>query len=299
MKGVYHLSGPEAPKELEGYYKISSIYLLHRYRLPTLDGLVIMQWDKSIAEYVFEYLRQKGWKDVVIRTDKKEETGGYIRGGYLCPVEKLEKEVVAILKLGRIVAILEPVNKYENLYGVNWLISIKDQYVIAEVVGPGFDISDINRGDTCPHEIIQFYIEDKLIKFRICSRKIISQPQYLLSVIDRLKKIGREIVLRKGGDPNSYSDTALIEAAKDYLQSTGWVMLLSHSEKYTPIPTFLLKTYIDYLADLPWLLENIAHYESFFVIPSSIIKTGQTYRFIFWDIIFPTRKYVILGCAES
>ncbi|MEM2146575.1 MAG: hypothetical protein QW279_14535 [Candidatus Jordarchaeaceae archaeon] len=97
VEGVYHLSGHEAPRELEGCYKIASIYLLLRFNLPTLDGIVVTEWNKSVAQYVFRFLQERGWKHVVIRTDKKNETGIYMRGGYLCSVEELESEVLYIL----------------------------------------------------------------------------------------------------------------------------------------------------------------------------------------------------------
>ena len=77
-----------------------------------------------------------------------------IRGGnkIFINLEELQKKQV----VGTQMWLLQPIDRTKNLYGINMYVNKSMNIFAIECVGKGFDVSDINRGDITPQEVIMF-----------------------------------------------------------------------------------------------------------------------------------------------
>ena len=267
--------------KLENFWKAKSIAYLDKFGLPTLSAIAVTDWNHEIKQNLLEICHNKNWNSVVIRTDKEKETGQNIpRGGYLVDMDNLENEIQKHLQNGRIVMVLEPRNKFQNLYGINIQYDNSDTLYF-EVVGSGFDVSNLNRGDTIPHE--RFTVNLHGEKLEISNHNIISQLEYEKSVNYCYKQIG-ESVLEKNRE---YTEEEKIEAAKNYLKKHDYT-LLENSKNYQPLPNDDIKKIRNSISKLPHLMSKMGLDTDNFVVSTTIFDSGEL---VFWDIVFPKYKY--------
>ena len=146
--------------------------------------------------------------------------------------------------------LLQKVTREKNMYGIS--IYFQENQIQVELVGKGFDGSDLNRGNVSPHEIIT--LENpirmgwqqewwKFIKVWICSHK-----QFLKSKNVRMNKL-----------------SSMGIQANDAL----------FDERYVPLPYNYLEQLILYIK----ALNNVVSVNS--VVAASILENGD---FVFWDI---------------
>ena len=294
--GIFALNGA-APNELTGYNKTLSIFHVIQLGLPTQFGIVVTAWNEKISKCVLHFLESSTWEQVLIRTDKKDETGKYMRGGYLVSRTEVIPEVLSILAKGRIVLLLEPANKYTNLYGINTLIKIGTDDALLEIVGPGFDVSDINRGDISPHERIQLCVQDGELTGRVLNRVTIDQTKYKETVALRLEKIGKGLLSKRGDNLDHWTPSQLQSIAEKHLRSTGFTLLLDSRNSYRPFPKPYLQDLVSLARDIPWKISATTK-EIECVIACSVVGTWDDYHFIFWDIVYPTKKYNVSNLSE-
>ncbi|NDB92670.1 MAG: hypothetical protein EB167_08270, partial [Nitrososphaeria archaeon] len=176
--------------KLDEFWKAKSIAILDKLGFHVLPGAAILAWNEKISLKLLNYCKENNWTSVTIRTDKAKETGENIpRGGYQVQINKLETEIKKHLRNGRIVIVHEPRDRYKNLYGINVLYDNKiPTELYFEVVGHGFEVSNLNRGDIQPHE--KLVIRKKNDEFVILKRDIISNSEYKNSVNLRYQQIG-------------------------------------------------------------------------------------------------------------
>lgn len=289
---IFFLEPGPIPLPLQGYNKTTSIFEVLQLGLPTQEGIIITDWNDNVANITQSFLNIKQWNQVLIRTDKKGETGKYMRGGYIISIKEVPAECQRILSLGRIVLLLEPASKYENLYAINVLIQMKQNIVLLEIVGPGFDASDLNRGDISPHERVCLKIKNEQVTPYILRKDIINQAQYQDSVKARLRKIGVEAITRGWSDRRNDSQSELEELGRNYLLSLNSTLLLDSADSYQPFSEHLLKKLVDHISDLPWQLPSLIE-EDEYAISTTVRRNIDKYCFIFWDIVCPSRKYKV------
>jgi hypothetical protein len=173
----YDLTQPNEPESalrgLQGYWKLWSACLFQSVSLPTLRGMILTRVYHDLENEVHRFLRNVGATSALIRHDRHVERPPYPRGGFVVPKSLLYEVLVFFFRQNRIVAVYEPANPLLNSYNLNLLFeSATDVWV--EVLGPGFDASDLQRGDLTPHEISGSFIAS------------ISQPlNFSTSLIDR------------------------------------------------------------------------------------------------------------------
>lgn len=282
---------------LDGYHKARSMLHLTQLGLPRLRGLVVTLWNDDVKKAIISYFKKIKFEKVSIRTDKKHETGDRIpRGGYLVGVDNVGNEVVKYLNDQRIVISLEPRCRYDTLHGINALFHPDNEHFICmEVVGPGFCVSDISRGDVTPHERIRLprprYLFSKTDELNLLQiqRSVIRPQQYKKSVITRLIKTGLEVCQLKSFSCGGLSNEQLINMAAAYLRQTGQTLLLEHRDAYEPIPFYYLKTIYNLIAFLPEKMSVLKIRGEPFVISMTIFNTNE--EIIFWDIVWPKLKY--------
>lgn len=157
--------------------------------------------------------------------------------------------------------LLEPIEKTDNQSCFNMSINRDLENLHIEILGEGFDVSDLNKGAISPHEIMDmpfpfingYYNEWwKWAKIHICSMEEYENSIRIRK--SRLKQYGKEITF---------------------------------PERFTPIRLELLdkiRTYLQLIE--PWIIETNLRFVN---ISCSILKSG---RFIFWDIQTPEGKYI-------
>lgn len=293
MYDVFDLHTGPVPESMRGYNRASSMFELLQLGLPVLEGIIVTKWSERTREYVAFFLKNKGWRKVLIRSDKRPETDRTIRGGYLINSEAVFSETQRLLSIGRIVLLLEPADRYENLYGINTLISSEDSFALLEIVGPGFDVTDLNRGEISPHERIFLEVKDDHVTEHILNREIVDRFRYSDTVKARMRKIAKDAIAKQWIEGKDYSKSELETIGRKYLESLERMLLLESDKQYDPLPAPYLKRLLSYIRDLPWQLPTLGM-ERFYVISSSVIGPKAASRFVFWDIVRPSRKYQLI-----
>jgi hypothetical protein len=284
---IFEVGEGPLPKSLGGHNKIASIYEICQLGLPILPTLVLRAWNDAVALRVHNFVHRHGWSRVMIRSDRKPEVPNSPRGGFLFDLGLIPGVTRDLLARDRIVLVIEPANKYDNLYGINVLFDTHSGEVLLEVVGPGFDATDINRGDISPHEHIILSTKSETITPRVIRKQSVTTAKYLESVSQRLAKIGQEVLLREGPGRCSSEEVDLEKIGENFLQREGLSLL--HRSSYTPLPRNYLLKLVSYIRDLPWRLPSSGK-DARYVISLSILNDPGP-RFIFWDIVRPARKY--------
>jgi hypothetical protein len=287
--------------DLDGYWKFQSILYLKKLGLPILGGIIATRWNDEVHSAIVNLCKRKGWDVLLLRHDKKPESPPYPMGGYLVPLESLHKEASKYFELGRILFLLEPCSPFDNSYNINTLFE-NDQSLLLEIVGPGFDAGDIQRGHVTPHEMIQ--IDRTTLKTEMPTSRsafeqvvkrafITNQRSYEHSVRQRYIKIAKRLkdLGEVAFEEQETREDDLVAMAKKYLQGNGYLMLSLNETSYTPIPIGYLYELCSHIHNLPERLQQYANRGLPFVVSSSYVKKGT--KLVFWDIVWPKLKYNI------
>jgi len=285
---------PLIHKKFSGFNKLESVLLFRILGLPTLDTVILTDFGKEI----FEFLKRKyKGKTFIVRTDRKKETASLPRAGYKSSTEDLFLHVPKLMGNGRIVFLLETsLSRYDHIYSMNLLFEY-DRLII-EIVGRGFDVSDLNRGDISPHEILEiplnyFYnfgswdIYDLAPLDIACFRKfLVQKEEYRKSIELRLSKIGRG--LTEGGKNDKICFEESLVKARKYLMDQGKTLIFEDNSNYQPIPFNLLKKIVRLVYYLPMEIFQFKKPIEVFSVSCGVYCTGQI---VFWDIVFPSIKF--------
>lgn len=294
-----------ARQSLSRYTKFLSIAYLSRLQLPTLDGLFVMRWSPAAADELHAFIEGHRFDSALIRTDRERETGQYPMGGYLIPKNTLDCEVAHYIQQDRVVLILEPASPFDDYYSLNIAALEGAPEVLVEVTGPGFDASDVKRGQFNPHESISFprtvFSEGVKITSSHLTRKSVAPAEYRESVRRRLAKIGLMTREKPICRPANFdlkieirvdaTEDELARAGEQALVKTRNNLLLDHSERYEPIPENLLFGALESTQPLAARLRGLGLPNQSFVVSMSYVSTAL--RPVFWDIVWPSLKYDI------
>lgn len=285
--------------DLDGFFKFQSILYLRKLGLPVLDGIILTQWNDATRRELLTYCRKRRWSAVLLRHDKKPETPPYPMGGYLISTKDIQVEVLKYFDLGRIVFLMEPCCQFDNSYNISALFE-NDNRMTIEIVGPGFDASDLQRGQASPHEVVQvdetlrgnsFTLSELGFARIAMTTFIVDQKSYLSSVKQRYIKIARR--LKDLGilsfEENNKTESELVSIAKSYLKKNGHRALFLNEKEYTPIPPNCLLNVYSFLQDLPKKIEYEVKHGFPFVVSSSYVQEGK--KLVFWDIVWSKLKY--------
>ena len=160
-----------------------------------------------------------------------------------------------------------------------------------EVVGPGFDASDLLRSDSLPHERFEVFLPEFLRPFRepvLAQRThVIGTEDYKRTVEERLAKVGAR--LRNPAYPRTVIDSAgvlrarLADEGVQYLKRTKQTALLSRVDAYEPIPKRFLEKFVNGVGSI---VDGLRRHN----IPLGPTSFAGTFtergRFVFWDF-FP------------
>lgn len=133
-----------------GLEKIDTYLALAKMGCPVFKSAVIMPDDEitlDVIDSIYEYFETDL---VTIRYQYLRPCNTPIQGGNRY---RLSQQTLASLQSrDTILWILEPIDRLKNDYGIN--LYFNGNVCSIEMVGKGFDVSDLNRGHTSPHEVI-------------------------------------------------------------------------------------------------------------------------------------------------
>jgi len=157
---------------------------------------------------------------------------------------------------GMFTILLEPADPYADRFSLTSVCDLETGKVDVEVVGFGFDASDILRGDVLPHERFELFFGDREQRtttpssFQAKRLHLVGREDYQASVQRRLVKIGAK--LRNPSFPDEVISTTsgaertvLVDEAEHFLRTSGQTALLDHASEYEPIPSRLLNLFLD------------------------------------------------------
>lgn len=189
---IYDLRKPEdlntALRDLRGFWKFWSACLLSSCGLPTLRGIIITRPYLEMRDDIIRFLNEVGSESALIRHDKRLEAPPHPRGGFLVGKDLIEEAIGFFFKLERIVAVYEPADPLLNTYNINLMFE-SDREVWIDVVGPGFDASDLQRGDLSPHESFSVALSPEGVVSDLKLVRRVDQGTYNESLASRKEKI--------------------------------------------------------------------------------------------------------------
>ncbi len=222
-----------------GLNKLRSWAALWALDVPTLSGVVVDDRSVRSAQIVKGFADSIGADRLLLRSDAAYETGRYPRGGFEVRLENVERVVEGVTRLGRTVFLLEPKSALADEYSLGVLLW-PDEPVQVEVVGPGFDASDLKRGDLSPHE--RFSLERGHIRTQpsswVISHDVVTPNAYLQCWNDRLRKIGSLLAIQEAAGPTDVHQAN--SEIRVRLKELGETRFLRARQGYESIPDDLL-----------------------------------------------------------
>lgn len=270
-----------------GYNKVAGIILCRKLRLPGLEGFFVDTNQSVDCDKLIENASHLGHQ-VLIRHDRRPETGQYPQGGYLIPLGKLVDDVMWYKNEGRIVLCLSPVDPLCNRHSATISIT-SDQLLTMEIVGVGFDTSDITRGFISPHEryVIQFYgnVPCELAHYVVPNEVYQFDKQLRMEKIYK-KDIERQRYFRVVGD-----EYAIVECRRMILEHK-WLNGLLTKAPYIPASRSFISRLAKYARTImDWAqTDPIGRQGNTIAFAASEVNYGR--RVVVWDIVLPRRKYV-------
>jgi hypothetical protein len=256
------------------YPKLSSWLLLHVAGVPALEGIVIRAWDDTTYDEIQRFAKRFGSDSLLLRSDSSAETGQAPRGGFVVHGRQIEHLTRELLEQDRVVFLLEPASPFDDLYSVTLEPDPAWRQWLLEVVGAGFDASDLKRGDVTPHERIEA-VADNGDLWRIIKRAPAGADVVEAGRAIRYAKVAAMLgcgvgevaeLLRRRGEP-----------------------LLANALFYKPIPEALVVRALGYAKELRPVL--IAHGYGDRRVSISLSVLAKENRLVFWDVVWPQVKY--------
>lgn len=263
--------------------KWRTICLLRHLKLSVLDAMFIPPHasQETVAEAVYKFSNHLGKSHLMVRSDGGREMGGYYEGGNTFPVAEAVQRSYKLLRSGRAVILVEPTCRFTNLLSVNILISSPDIMTI-ELLGPGYDIADLNRGYLTPQVVISGSVD--WISYTEPQRGDFHYQLFFEEEEDRrrrrLLRIGKKILPQIG--VNVYGDPELF--AKNWLIGHGYTHLW---ELWEPkIDIFMLR---QWYAAAYRVAQELRGGLSEFLFTMSGSDLGD--RFVWWDVVVPYHRF--------
>lgn len=292
MRHLSSLSRDEMWGEASGstFPKWGMMCLLKYLDIPVLDAIFLAPTtDPSVAEKaVKKFALTHNQERVLIRTDGGVESGDYMRGGNSPTLNRATEIIPSILAEGRAAVVTIPTNRFDNRLAVNLALDSSGYFRI-EIAGPGFDVSDLNRGLIIPESIAYAtevnWCEFEKPVFPLCS---IESPDadFNRQRQIRLQRTATELLPRYGAtqDPE---DTRPPEVwAEEWLRRHGNTGLFEKER-----PTLSLLDVQKYYEDA--FLIGLAYREisTWKNLSISLSDLGKPHGVVYWDIVDPSDKF--------
>jgi hypothetical protein len=271
--------------------KWSSMCLLRAVGAPTLEALLIEPIEssdlrKAVYQSIQAFQDRTKANRVMLRTDRQRETKSYLRGGNSYTFEKAVEVAIEIAETGRTLIILEPTDRLTNQLTISIAVEPDGRWC-AELLGPGFDASNLQRGDVPPEYIVSGLPLDGVNasnvgehQIRISRLENISMKQRITL---RLAGIVTHILPSYGVDLRSQENSS--QLASDWMRSNGYNLLFRN--EIARFPSRAFSTVFE-TAQLVFHYRRHNRSSSSFVLASSVLTRS---RMVFWDVTDGQKKW--------
>lgn len=239
---------PERADVQLGLEKIDTYLTLSKLGCPVFKSALIKSDELITAETICTLQNYFKTEEVTVRYQYVRPSMHPTQGGNR---HRLSLEAIAPLQnADTYLWLLEPIDRLKNEYGINLRFQI-DQCRI-EMVGQGFDVSDLNRGQISPHQTIVAELPIRMGGYnewwKFLKYSFATLEEYLRSIDRRVEK----------------------------LTSMGYTVSRKFfCPQYKPLPFEKLETLLGYISRISGGLG-----QDDFCVSASI----SDQRFIFWDI---------------
>jgi hypothetical protein len=250
------------------YYKSYSLLLAHTNNITILDTLILASSDS--IDVLENYLNCFP-NPIMLRMDYASLQGSKFIGGIpVNTVSALRKLCLFLFDNGYIPVLQTYTNRFENQYSFGCLITNKDDEIIIEFVGKGFDAGDLRLNLTNPHQKISY----DYTNWKILSNEI-KYDEYLNA------KAERELYIGKMESYFKYVNTdnkLLLGKDLDLLKGENSKKL---NDKYIPVT----KNEIDEAAFLSYIIKTkvipFLPFSQDYIASFSILENKEC---VLWDI---------------
>lgn len=254
-------------------YKSLSIVEAQRANVAILPTLVLGEMNRPALDKVME----KWGLPLTVRMDYSELRSGKPLGGIPIQSREMCEKVSAFLFQKGFIPMFHPfVDRFKNISSIGATLVNGESEVIVEVVGEGFDASDLRLGESNPHQIISLDIEDE----SVLSNRLISADSYQKFRADRM--IQRRRFERYIEYANLKGELLPVITELGNEESQGDSLGLSAlPERYKPLPRSLTKELIVQLSNVYYHVLPKVPYSGRYVASHSYLK-GRGWRL--WDL---------------
>lgn len=284
--------------------KLTSWLGLFALGLPTLDGIILLSGERKALTAAEKFAADRGHEELLLRSDGGIEVWPYPRGGMLVQVTELADTLRPFFEAGRTIWLHEPVSPLSDLYSLNGLAWGPNEPLRVEVAGPGFDASDLKRGELTPHESFVLTRGDLTVR----EHSVVSASEYkeswqrrVLKVKEMLNQEGRyapplsprsatavPLDAASGSGAEVDGDHGALSSVTDTLQRLGKQRLLRSRSGYTPIDPLIVKEFAAELDSLGTRFEGIELPGEPLALSMSVVDEGD--RVVYWDVVWPNLK---------
>jgi len=281
---------------LQGCWKCASLLWMQANGFPVLSGLILNDWTSQSQRAVERFCSERNFSELLVRIEQPGQRWTRRRGGYTIPIDQVQRQVEELARDGMLTILLEPASPYCDRFSLTSVCELESGTLNVEVVGPGFDASDILRSDLLPHERFEVWLagEDQNTEadagFRPKRSHIVATEEYRASAKQRLEKIGAR--LRNASFPDDLIEAsssaveraALAKEAEEFLKASGQTMLLDHAETYQPISLPLLNVF---LKEFQRIFDRVRTRKARWRTLSLAASFLPRERFVIWDFFVP------------
>lgn len=266
-----------------GYAKWGTLCQLRLAGLPTLDALCVIPGEEdAVEEAAARFCRSTGHSYILVRSDGGGESGRYYRGGNSFSSDAAAAEAIRLLAQGRAVLFVEPTNRFANELSINLRLESVGQLVL-EVLGPGYDASDLNRGGVVPEEIItipeiEWTCYSPLSLGALRRTRLDSPADAQARLTRRLEIIGAELL------PNS----GLSSECLSPLSAEQWLKEHGHLALWRIRPHVSVKWVRQFYDDAYLIAQTSGRGWSCLSCSATVLEGG---RLVYWDVVDSRFKF--------
>lgn len=270
------------------YKKVMSIARLSMLGLPILEGFVTKSISDEVLEYLKYWMRERRMERLTVRFDSTQPGGLKRRMRSNMTVEEL-RQIRDLVRDGVVAVIMEESDRLQQSYGV--LTAFAEDCLICEVVGPGYDVDELMRGQIMPHERFVFRRKDisddnyrDLGPTDVILHSIIASEAYVQSEEYRCGKVS-EIMGREPGDLEQ--ESILSEQLRlnvEPVVEQRVTTILYHKDNYIPLSYAKLHELYGYISELD--VFDSREVRGKVAVASFLKKQGL----VFWDLFGGDRK---------
>jgi hypothetical protein len=269
-------------------------------QVPVLDGIMLDEWTPEALTTCSSLWAEWDVNEVLLRLDKKGTRWTKRRGGYLIRTTEVPDIVRELCRDDTLTVLLEPKDPLCDLYSLAGVVDPALGAISVEVVGPGFDASDLMRGDVLVHETFELFVADMydekaLIKIK--DHHVISPEDYERSRGQRLAKIGARLINRDRPELLLRDDSQrlrLVRHAEEFLKQTKNDLLAEHRTEYASVPIDILNSFVRGISRTYKGLQMYDVNLSVACFSASVVDRGL----VFWDYFLPPNEYTTVAVAS-